>query len=173
MKPKQKVVLYLTLFFIAALSLVAYGFYAETTKVVDFGEFSVEVPVEAEIENITDEYKSKHDFITVFRAKNIDLTISSFDKNYIESNYASNTGEEIDFGKSVLENLNDFSNPKINKSSENITFYISNTRVDNQIDCDVAGVYNDDNHFIIVEGGDVELIEKITNSIKINDNYNN
>ncbi|WP_407376289.1 hypothetical protein [Methanobrevibacter sp.] len=173
MKPKQKVVLYLSLFFIAALSLVAYGFYAETTKVIEFEEFSVEVPVETEIENITNEYKSNYDFITVYRAKNIDLTISSFDKQYIENTYSSNTGEEIDFGKSVLENLNNFNNPKINKSSENITFYISNTRVDGQIDCDVAGVYNDDNHFIIVEGGDVELIEKITNSIKINDNYNN
>lgn len=169
MKPKHKVVLYLSLFFIAALSLAAYGFYCETTKTVDFNEFSLEVPLYVEIENMSE----KSDFILIYRAKNIDLTVSSFDKEYIESTYTANTGAEIDFGKSVLENLNGFSNPKINKSSENITFYISNTRVDGQIDCDVAGVYNDDEHFIIVEGGDVELIEKITNSIKINDNYNN
>ena len=99
--------------------------------------------------------------------------MTSFDKDYLENTYEYNTGNKIDFGKEVLEQLSGFENPKVNKSSENITFFITNTRVNGYIDCDVAGVYNDNNHFIIVEGGDIELIEKVTNSIKINDNYNN
>ena len=58
-------------------------------------------------------------------------------------------------------------NPQINQSSENITFFIINSRINGEIDTDVAGIYNDDDHFIIVEGGDVEFIKQITNSIKI------
>ena len=58
-------------------------------------------------------------------------------------------------------------NGKLSKSSENISFYIINQRMGNGIDSDVAGLYNDDKHFIIVEGSDVDFIKNITNSIKI------
>lgn len=173
MKPKQKVVLYLSLFFIASICLLAYSFYGESTKEADFGEFSIQVPPDSEFENITKEYSGEHNFTKSYGCKNIDLTVTSFDKDYLENTYEYNTGNKIDFGKEVLEKLSGFENPKVNKSSENITFFITNTRVDGYIDCDVAGVYNDNDHFIIVEGGDIELIEKVTNSIKINDNYNN
>ena len=172
MKPKQKVILYLSIFFVAALLLVAYGFYAQSEKEYDFGEFSIKAPINCEFENVTEEYTSQYDMGTVYRCKNIDLTITSFDKQYIEDTYQSNTGDTIDFGESILDELLSMENPKINKISNTSTLFISNTRVNGQIDCDVAGIYNDNKHLIIVEGGDIEFIENVTKSIKINDNYN-
>ena len=165
MKPKQKVILFLIIFFVVAGILIGYGFYAETTKTVDFKEFSVETPSMCEFEDISSRYNST--FIKSYRCTSMDLTITSFNKTYIESKYTENTGNQIDFGKGVLDNLLGFHNPKVENISENSTLYITNTRVNSQIDTDVAGIYNDDNHFIIVEGGDVEFIKQITNSIKI------
>lgn len=166
MKPKTKVIFYLILFFVVAGVLIGYGFYAETTKTVDFREFSVKVPQMCEFEDISEKYNSS--FIKSYRCTSMDLTITTFNKAYIESAYQINTGDQIDFGKSALENLLGYHNPKVEKTSENTTIYIINTRVNRQIDTDVAGIYNDDSHFIIVEGGDVEFIEQIVKSIKIN-----
>ncbi|WP_458456924.1 hypothetical protein [Methanobrevibacter sp.] len=95
------------------------------------------------------------------------MTISIFDKNYIENTFETNTCDEIDFGKSVLEHFLGMKNAEISKTSENISICTVNQRIGGSIDTDVAGIYNDDEHFIIVEGGDSEFIQNITNSIKI------
>ena len=165
MNEKRKVILYLSIFFVCAFLLIGYGYYAESTKTFTFDEFSVEAPQMCEFEDISSKYNST--FMKTYRATNMDLTISIFDKNYIEDTYNLHTGDTVDFGKTSLEKLMDFHNPKVNKTSDNVTLFITNTRVNGQIDTDVGGVYNDDNHLIIVEGGDVELIEEISNSIKI------
>lgn len=172
MKPKQKVILGLSIFFIAALIIVAYGFYAESTAIYDFGEFSIKAPRNCEFEDVTYQYSSDPNMGSVYRCKNIDLTITSFNKQYVESSYRANTGDNIDFSKEVLQDIISVSDPQINRISDTTTLFISNTRVNGQIDCDVAGVYEDDGHLIIVEGGDIEFIENITKSIEINDNYN-
>jgi hypothetical protein len=39
--------------------------------------------------------------------------------------------------------------------------------IDGKQDTDVAVIYHDDTHYIIVEGGDVEFITGIAESIKI------
>ena len=165
MNGKQKIIIGMILFFVAAGLLIGYGFYAETTKIVDFNEFTVETPQMCEFEDISSRYNST--FIKSYRCTSMDLTITTFDKEYIESTYQLNTGNPIDFGKSAVKNILSFNNPKIENLSENATLYIVNTRVNGQINTDVAGIYNDNDHFIIVEGGDVELIEQITKSIRI------
>lgn len=168
MNGKQKIIISLILFFVAAGLLIGYGFYAETTKIVDFNEFTIETPQMCEFEDISSRYNSSgNDFAKSFRCTNMDLTITTFDKEYIESTYEMNTGNPIDFGKSAVKNILSYDNPKVENLSENATLYIVNTRVNGQIDTDVAGIYDDNDHFIIVEGGDVELVEQITKSIII------
>lgn len=168
MKPKTKVILGFAIFFIAAASVIGYGYYAELREPHDFGEFTVDVPLGSEFEDISSKYDTGgYNFVKSYRCKDKDLTISIFDKNYIENTFETNTGDEIDFGKSVLEHFLGMKNADINKTSENICICTVNQRIGGSIDTDVAGIYNDDEHFIIVEGGDTDFIQNITNSIKI------
>ena len=95
MNGKQKIIIGMILFFVAAGLLIGYGFYAETTKIVDFNEFTVETPQMCEFEDISSRYNST--FIKSYRCTSMDLTITTFDKEYIESTYQLNTGNPIDF----------------------------------------------------------------------------
>ena len=148
--------------------LIGYSYYAEQTEPYDFGEFTIDVPLGSKFKDVTSRYDSENYNIgKAYICTDKDLIISIFDKHYIENTYEMNTGDKIDFGKSLLGHLHGENKYKINESSENLTFFILNHRVKGVIDTDVAGVYNDDDHLIIVEGGDIEFIEKIANSIKI------
>ena len=96
------------------------------------------------------------------------MIISSFNKTYLEENYQMNTGETIDSGKYIIGQLTGNSNLEINETSGNTTLFVEKTLINGHVDTDVAGVYNDDDHFIIIEGGDIDFIKNVTYSLKIN-----
>lgn len=128
-----------------------------------------EVPQTAEFIDVSSEYSTdKYSFVTSYRCTSIDLTISSFNKTYLEENYRINTGETIESGKYIIEQLTGNSDLGINETSGNTTIFVEKTLINGQVDTDVAGVYNDDDHLIIIEGGDIDFIKNITYSLKIN-----
>lgn len=91
------------------------------------------------------------------------MTITSFDKTYIENEYFAETGEKINYTNSLINHLKKDKNINITKLSDNLTRGIEKT----DTDIDVAVIYHDNNHVILVEGGDIEFITEIANSIKI------
>ena len=57
----------------------------------------------------------------------------------------------------------------VTELSDKLTRCINTQVIDGANDTDVAVIYHDDTHYIIVEGGDVEFITQIAQSIKILD----
>lgn len=154
----------LILIFIIAV-LIAIGFGLNNQKeTVNFKEFSVEVPagtkfMDLDLDDPT--IKEGH------RSRSDDLTITSFNKQYIENEYYSQNGEKIDFTKSSIENMTQNKANNVTKLSDKLTRCINTQVIDGANDTDVAVIYHDDTHYIIVEGGDVEFITQIAQSIKI------
>lgn len=150
---------------IMALAILAgIGLYLHTqTETFEFDEFSIEGPFGSSFSTMIPQdrtVKERH------RCTNEDLTITSFDKNYIEEAYYNNTGEHIDYFKGLLNNIST-DNSEISNISDNITKIIQKSDIDGYVDTDVACIYHDDDHVIIVEGGDEYLITKVAESIKI------
>ena len=153
----------LILIFIIVI-LIAIGFGLNNQKeTVKFEEFSVEVPagskfVDLDLDDPT--IKEGH------RSRNDDLTITSFNKQYIENEYYSQNGEKIDFTESSIENMTQDDTNNITELSDNLTRCITTQVIDGANDTDVAVIYHDDTHYIIVEGGDVDFITKLHNQSK-------
>ncbi|MBR4447885.1 hypothetical protein [Methanobrevibacter sp.] len=145
---------------ISLLILVGIGLYLNSiTETAEFEEFTVEVPFGSSFYTMTPEDKTIKE---KYRCTNEDLTITSFDKGYIEDTYYNNTGEHFDYAKGLMANLT-ADNDNTSTISKNLTRIIQTS----DGDTDVACIYHDDNHVIIIEGGDVELITNIAESIKI------
>lgn len=69
MKPKTKVILGFAIFFITAAAIIGYGYYAELREPYDFGEFTVEVPLGSEFDDIRSEYDTgDYDFVKSYSA---------------------------------------------------------------------------------------------------------
>lgn len=162
MNNKQKVIFGTLIFIILSALFVGYLFYIDQSETYSFGNFSIEAPKGYEFKDISDEYEN-NSFMKVYRCVNEDLTVSSIDKNYIESTYYNNTGVVIDFNKLCNDNIK--RSAKVVNETNNLTTYVQTGY--GHFDRDVAVVYRDDSHFIIIEGGDMEFISKIGNSIKI------
>lgn len=69
----------------------------------EFEEFSIEVPFGTEFVNMTS--FGDETIKEMYRANGEDLTITSFDKNYIEDTYFNQTGRHIDYSKGFNENF--------------------------------------------------------------------
>lgn len=161
-KITRNVLIVLLIIIIAA----AIGFYLDSLKeTVEFEEFTIEAPMGSDFENLT-----PSDDLTVkeqYRSMNDDLTITSFNKQYIEDEYYSLTGEMINYTEMLMDHLSEDESYNITKISDNLTSYIFTANINGYEDTDVAILYTDENHIIMVEGGDVEFITEIANSIKI------
>ena len=149
---------------LALLILTGIGLFLNSmTETVEFEEFSVEVPLGSSFFTMdTDDPTIRE----MYRCANEDLTITSFDKEYIEDTYYNNTGEHFDYVKGMLNNLST-DNSEISSVNENVTRIVQTSNIDGYIDTDVACIYHDGSHVIIIEGGDVDFITKIAQSIKI------
>lgn len=149
----------------AIVALIAIGFALNDLKeTVKFEEFSVEVPAGSNFTDLdTDDpiIKEGH------RSMNDDLTITSFNKEYIENEYYSQHGKSMDFTKSSIENMTKDETNNVTELSDNLIQCIQTQTIDGKQDIDVAVIYHDDTHYIIVEGGDVDFITEIAKSIKI------
>ena len=149
---------------ISLLILAGIGLYLNSmTETVEFEEFSIEAPLGSSF------FTMESDDGTVkemYRCANEDLTITSFDKNYIEEAYYNNTGERFDYAEGLINNLS-AGNGKTSVISENITRIVQTSDIGGYEDSDVACIYHDDSHVIIVEGGDVDFITRIAESIRI------
>lgn len=131
---------------------------------VEFDEFSIEAPFASSFMNMTPE-----DDLTVremYRCTSEDLTITSFDKTYIENEYYAQNGEKINYTEGLLNQLKNDSDD-FSKLSDNLTLIVQTMNIDGYADADIAAVYHDDSHVIIVEGGDVGFITDTAKSIKI------
>ena len=104
MNNKQKVIFGTLIFIILSALFVGYLFYIDQSETYSFGNFSIEAPKGYEFKDISDEYEN-NSFMKVYRCVNDDLTVSSMDKNYIESTYYNNTGVVIDFNKLCNDNI--------------------------------------------------------------------
>ena len=150
---------------ISLLILAGIGLYLNSlTETAEFEEFSVEVPFGSSFFTMTPD--GDMTIKEMYRCTSEDLTITSFDKKYIEDTYYNNTGEQIDFFKGLLENQSTGNN-EITNISENTTRIVETSNINGHMDSDVACIYHDDDHVILVEGGDVEFITKIAQSIKL------
>lgn len=129
----------------------------------EFEEFSVEVPFGTEFINMTSFGDAT--IKEMYRANGEDLTITSFDKEYIEDTYFKQTGKHIDYSKGLYENFT--GSGDVTRISENLTRTVITTDIDGYNDTDAACIYMNGNHIIIVEGGDVDFITHIGESIKI------
>ena len=145
--------------------LIAIGFALNDLKeTVEFEEFSVEVPAGSNFTDLdTDDpiIKEGH------RSMNDDLTITSFNKEYIENEYYEEHGESMDFTESSIENMTKDKANNVTELSDNLTRCVLTQNISGTPDTDVGVIYHDDTHYIIVEGGDVEFITGIAESIKI------
>ena len=165
MKTSAKIFFGIIIFIIAA-GLIGSLYYGDQKEVEVFGEFSAEVPSGSYFFNLTPNDATINE---MYRCDGKDLTITSFDQKYIENEYHKQTGKTIDYDESLLENISHGENVKAEKISDNITRIIQTTTINGQQDTDVACVYSDNVHLIIVEGGDVDFITEIANSIRILD----
>ncbi|MBQ2665865.1 hypothetical protein [Methanobrevibacter sp.] len=156
---KNVIILIMSLLILAGIGL----YLNSMTETVEFEEFSVEVPLGSSFVTMTPEDRVIKE---MYRCTSEDLTITSFDKKYIEDKYFDNTGQHIDFFKGLLENQST-DNDEISNISENITRIVQTSHIDGYEDTDVACIYHDDDHVIFIEGGDVEFITKISESIRI------
>ena len=163
MKTSGKIFFGIIIFIIAA-ALVGSLYYGDQKEVEVFGEFSAEVPSGSYFFNVTPNDETIKE---MYRCDGEDLTITSFNQQYIEDEYHNQTGKTIDYDESLLENITQGENVTVDKISDHMTRIIQTTTINGQQDTDVACVYSDNVHLIIVEGGDVNFITEIANSIRI------
>ena len=150
---------------ICLLILVGIGLFLNSmTETVEFEEFSIEAPLGSSFYTMTPD--SDKTIKEMYRCTNEDLTITSFDKVYIEEAYYNDTGERFNYTEGLLNNITS-ENDKTIKINENITRIIQTSYIDGYTDTDVACIYHDDSHVIIIEGGDVDFITKTAESIRI------
>lgn len=150
---------------IILLILAGIGLFLNSmTETVEFEEFSIEAPLRSSFYSMTPD--NDNTIKEMYRCSNEDLTITSFNKEYIEETYYNDTGERFDFAEGMLNNIS-AGNSETSKINENITRIILTSDIDGYADTDVACIYHDDNHVIIIEGGDVDLITRTAESIKI------
>lgn len=128
----------------------------------EFEEFSIEVPFGTEFVNMTS--FGDETIKEMYRANGEDLTITSFDKNYIEDTYFNQTGRHIDYSKGLYENFT--GSGDTTTINDNLTRTVITTDIGGYNNTDVACLYMDGSHVIIVEGGDVDFITHIGESIK-------
>ncbi len=154
------IILIIILLILAGIGL----FLNSMTETVEFEEFSIEAPLGSSFYSMT----TGNDTIIkeMYRCANEDLTITSFDKGYVEEAYYNDTGEHFDFAQGMLNNLT-AGNSETSKINENITQIILTSDINGYADTDVACIYHDDDHVIIIEGGDVDFITRTAESIKI------
>jgi hypothetical protein len=149
----------------ALLVLTAFAFDLSLQKETEkFEEFSIEVPAGTSFGKVIENDTMVKE---MYRCYGEDLTVTSFDKAYIEDTYYENTGKHIDFAESLLKNMSGSDNAEVNKISKNLTQIIQRSNVNGYSDTDVACIYHDDDHVIIVEGGDVDFITGIAESVRI------
>lgn len=150
---------------ISLLILAGAGIFLNSlTETVEFEEFSIEAPLGSSFYSMTPD--NDRTIKEMYRCSNEDLTITSFDKGYIEEAYYNDTGERFDYAEGVLDNLSGENSETI-KINENITRIIQTSNINGYLDTDVACIYHDNDHVIIIEGGDVDFITKTAESIKI------
>ena len=148
---------------ISLLILAGIGLYLNSlTQSVEFEEFSVEVPLGSSFYGMPHDQTIKEKY----RCVDEDLTITSFDKEFIEEAYYNSTGEHFDYTAGLLNNLSG-DNDNTTNITDNITRIVQTSDIDGYEDTDVACIYHDDAHVIIIEGGDVNFITKISQSLKI------
>lgn len=165
MKTSGKIFFGIIIFIIVA-AIIGSLYYGDEKEVQVFGEFSAEVPSGSDFFNVTPDDETIKE---MYRCDGEDLTITSFDQKYIEKEYHKQTGKTIDYDESLLENITQGENVKVDKISDNVTRIVQTTAINGQTDTDVACVYSDNVHLIIVEGGDVNFITEIGKSIRILD----
>ena len=150
---------------ISLLILVGIGLFLNSmTETVEFEEFSIEAPIGSSFYSIAPDVDKT--IKEMYRCSNEDLTITSFDKDYIENAYYTDSGERFNFVEGMLNNISGENSETI-KINENITRIIQTSYIDGYTDTDVACIYHDDSHVIIIEGGDVDFITKTAESIRI------
>ena len=150
---------------ISLLILVGIGLFLNSmTETVEFEEFSIEAPIGSSFYSIAPDIDKT--IKEMYRCTNEDLTITSFDKDYIENAYYADSGERFNFVEGMLNNISGENSETI-KINDNITRIIQTSNIDGYEDTDVACIYQDNDHVIIIEGGDVDFITKIAESIKI------
>ena len=174
MNKTKRNLLIIIVFMLFLTSIVVFlNFQKET---VEFEDFSVEVPLGSSFGKVRENDTLIKE---MYRCYGEDLTITSFDKGYVEDTYYNNTGERIDFSKSMIENISGSDNDEMKELSPNLTQIIQKTDMngyeDTDVACimngyedtDVACIYHDDEHVIIIEGGDEKFITEIAKSIKM------
>ena len=160
-KTKRNMIIIIIALLLLASIVIFLNFQKETEE---FEEFSVEVPLGTSFGKVIENDTLIKE---MYRCYGEDLTITSFDKAYVEDTYYNNTGEKIDFAKSMMENMSKNDNNKMNEISANLTQIIEKSNINGHEDTDVACIYHDDDHVIIVEGGDEDFITEIAESIRI------
>ena len=162
MNKTKRNLLIIIVFMLFLTSIVVFlNFQKET---VEFEDFSVEVPLGSSFGKVRENDTLIKE---MYRCYGEDLTITSFDKGYVEDTYYNNTGERIDFSKSMIENISGSENDEMKELSPNLTQIIQKTDMNGYEDTDVACIYHDDDHVIIIEGGDEKFITEIAKSIRI------
>ena len=147
---------------VIVLSAIGFLLHSMTTT-VEFNEFSVDVAMGTSF--ITMPVENDPTIKEMYRANGEDLTITSFDKKYIEEAYYNQTGKHIDYSKGLMDNFT--GSGEITKINKHITRSIITTDINGQTDTDVACLYIKGDHVIIVEGGDVDFITETAKSINI------
>ena len=160
-KTKRNMLIILIALLLLASIVIFLNFQKET---VEFEDFSVEVPLGSSFGKVRENDTMING---MYRCYGEDLTITSFNKTYVEEEYYKNSGETIDFTKSMIKHMGEDDNNKMNEISPNLTRIIDKSIINGQEDTDVACIYHDDDHLIIIEGGDEDFITEIAESIQI------
>ncbi|WP_462316127.1 hypothetical protein [Methanobrevibacter sp.] len=160
-KTKRNILIILIVLLLLSSIVIFLNFQKET---VEFGDFSIEVPLGTSFGKVRENDTMIKE---MYRCYGEDLTITSFNKTYVEDTYNQNTGEKIDFTKSLIENLTGSNNSETKDISSNLTQITHKSSINGHEDTDVACIYHDDGHLIIIEGGDEDFITEIAESIQI------
>ena len=153
------------MFFIIIASLIATTYYPPNGT-FEFDEFSIEAPRGSEFEDfdVSDDPTVKE----MHRSLTDDLTITSFNATYIEKEHLKNNGEKINYTESLINHLKEDKINNVTEISDNLTSCIQTTGIKGiNEDTDVAFIYHDDDHLIFIEGGDIDFIRGVAESIKI------
>ena len=154
------IILIIILLILAGIGL----FLNSMTETVEFEEFSIEAPLGSAFYSMTTDNDTM--IKEMYRCANEDLTITSFDRGYVEEAYYNDTGKHFDFAEAMINNIS-AGNSERSEINQNITRIILTSDIDGYADTDVACIYHDDDHVIIIEGGDVDFITRTAESVKI------
>lgn len=154
------------IFFIIIAALIASMYYGNQRETFEFEEFSIDAPMGSIFENYS--VSSDPTVKEMHRSLNDDLTITSFNKTYIENEYYRQNGEKINYTESLINHLKEDKNNNVTKISNNLTSCIQTSRIMGiGEDTDVAFIFHDEDHVIFIEGGDVNFIKEVAESIRI------